>query len=197
MSRSLESLSFLIIDDNVHMRTLIRQILYGLNVKRLTESADGAQALKELRVRMPDIVLTDWRMSPIDGIELTRFIRQSSDSPNPFVPIIMISAYSEKQRVTEARDAGINEFVVKPFSAKLLYTRLWSVIDNPRPFVRTKSYFGPDRRRRRGEDYHGPERRNSGFSEIDAATDKPETADAAAEARRLNQDEVNAIFSSD
>lgn len=59
----------------------------------------------------------------------------------------MLTGYTEHQQVVEARDAGVNEFLAKPISAKPLYQRLAAIIDNPRSFVRTKSYFGPDRRR--------------------------------------------------
>ena len=85
-------------------------------------------------------------MPVFDGIELTRMIRQPDTSPNPFVPIIMITGYAERNRVFEARDAGVSEMLVKPISAKGLYARIAKVVLNPRPFIRTDHYFGPDRR---------------------------------------------------
>jgi DNA-binding response OmpR family regulator len=60
----------------------------------------------------------------------------------------MLSGHTELQRICEARDAGVNEFLAKPISARALYSRMMSLIANPRPFVRTATYFGPDRRRR-------------------------------------------------
>ncbi len=86
-------------------------------------------------------------MKPLDGIDFVKLVRTARDSPNPYVPIIMLSGYTEYRRVVEARDAGVNEFLAKPISAKALYQRFAAIIDNPRPFIRTESYFGPDRRR--------------------------------------------------
>ena len=94
----------------------------------------------------PDIVFIDW--SPTyDGLRLLHRIRRDPESQNPFVPIIMLSAFTEKFRITKARDAGVNEFLAKPISPKSLYQRIASIIEKPRPFVRTTSFFGPCRRR--------------------------------------------------
>jgi DNA-binding response OmpR family regulator len=71
----------------------------------------------------------------------------------------MITGHSERARITEARDAGINEILIKPISATQLYQRIKSVIDMPRQFVESDGYFGPDRRRRRYPSYTGPDRR--------------------------------------
>lgn len=92
-------------------------------------------------------------------------IRQPTTSVNPFVPIIMVSGHAERRRVIMARDAGVNEFLVKPISPKALYDRLLAVVAFPRPFIRTKTYFGPDRRRSAGSNYSGPERRKGGEAE--------------------------------
>jgi two-component system, chemotaxis family, chemotaxis protein CheY len=75
------------------------------------------------------------------------------------VPIIMLSGHSEKNRVMQARDAGVTEFLAKPIAAKALYERILSVVLNPRPFIRTATFFGPDRRRNVNPNYFGPERR--------------------------------------
>jgi DNA-binding response OmpR family regulator len=99
-------------------------------------------------------------------------IRTSTASPNPFVPIIMLTGYTSLERVRQARDAGINEFLAKPVSVKAILSRLTSVIEHPRSFVRTKMYFGPCRRRRANAEYQGPERRADGLprtEENDAA----------------------------
>jgi DNA-binding response OmpR family regulator len=71
----------------------------------------------------------------------------------------MVSGHAEKRRVIMARDAGCNEFLVKPISSKGLYDRILGVVAFPRPFIRTKSYFGPDRRRGASNNYSGPDRR--------------------------------------
>jgi two-component system chemotaxis response regulator CheY len=86
-------------------------------------------------------------MEPVTGIDLTELIRTSSKSPSPYIPVIMISAYSDEARVEMARDHGVTEFLAKPFTVERLMERLETVIENPRPFVRTDSYFGPERRK--------------------------------------------------
>lgn len=143
----LDNVNVLILDDNRHMRSLVQSILHALGVKNIREASDGAEAFKELQHFHADVIIVDWHMEPIDGLEFVRLVRTAKDSPNPYVPIIMLSGYTEYRRVVEARDAGINEFLAKPISAKALYQRFAMIIDNPRPFVRTKTYFGPDRRR--------------------------------------------------
>ncbi len=156
----LRAANFLVIDDNPHMRLLVRQLLYAFGVRNIKEADDGAHALKILKVFHPDIVICDWYMSPLDGVEFTRFIRTSSDIYNPYLPIIMLTGYTELHLVEQARDAGIDEFLSKPISAHMLYDRILSIIEKRRPFIKTATYHGPDRRRHHdGTPYNGIERR--------------------------------------
>jgi CheY-like chemotaxis protein len=105
--------------------------------------------------------MTDLSMQPLDGIDFVRLLRNSPDSPNPMVPVIMITGHSTMARVAEARDAGVNEFLAKPLTARGVIERLSQVVENPRPFVRTQDYFGPDRRRRADPNFTGPWRRST------------------------------------
>ncbi|HOV03164.1 MAG TPA: response regulator [Kaistiaceae bacterium] len=150
----------LVADDNAHMRRIIRSLLHGFGVREVAEAEDGASALETFNSHNPDIVITDWAMPIIDGLELTRLIRNPGSQSNPYVPIIILTGHAERRRVIEARDAGVSEFLAKPISAKSLYGRLIATVVNPRPFVRTKTYFGPDRRRYDNPNYKGPERRS-------------------------------------
>jgi CheY-like chemotaxis protein len=143
------------------MRRIVRTLLHGFGARDVYEAEDGAAGLEAFTHFMPDIVLTDWAMPVFDGLELAQMIRQPGANANPFTPIIVLTGHSEKQRVVEARDAGITEFMAKPISAKALYHRILNVVANPRPFIRTKTYFGPDRRRNVNPNYVGPERRKS------------------------------------
>ena len=161
-----ENLKALIVEDNAHMRSLLRALLNSLGVKDISEASNSQMAIELLRERKSDLVLTDLAMKPMDGLELTRYIRNNDHSPNPFVPIIMITGHTEKNRVTSARDAGITEFLAKPISAKSLYQRIVNVVAHPRPFIKTKDYFGPDRRRIDNPNYPGPERRQGGAADI-------------------------------
>jgi CheY-like chemotaxis protein len=159
-------LRFVVIDDNAHMRRIIRTLLHGFGAREVHEAEDGATGLEAFTHHMPDIVITDWAMPIFDGIELTQMIRQPGANANPFVPIIMLTGHSEKKRIVAARDAGVTEFLAQPLSARALYQRIVNVVANPRPFVRTKTYFGPDRRRNSNASYTGPERRKGGPADI-------------------------------
>jgi two-component system chemotaxis response regulator CheY len=163
-------LRFVVIDDNAHMRRIIRTLLHGFGAREVHEAEDGATGLEAFTHHMPDIVITDWAMPIFDGLELTQMIRQPGSNGNPFVPIIMLTGHSEKKRVIAARDAGVTEFLAKPLSAKALYQRVLNVVANPRSFIKTKTYFGPDRRRNVKENYNGPERRKGGKAEVIAQT---------------------------
>jgi CheY-like chemotaxis protein len=154
-----ELLKILLVDDNHHMRVLLSEILRAIGVREVFEATDGAEALKSLRANQIDIIMTDLAMQPLDGIDFVRLLRNSPDSPNPMAPVIMITGHSTHRRVQEARDVGVNEFLSKPVTARGVLSRIAQVVDNPRPFVRTDGYFGPDRRRRSDPDYTGPRRR--------------------------------------
>ncbi len=159
-------LRFVVIDDNAHMRRIVRTLLHGFGAREVNEAEDGATGLEVFSQNVPDIVITDWAMPIFDGIELAQMIRQPGANAKPFVPIIMLTGHSEKKRIIAARDAGVTEFLAKPLSARALYQRIVNVVVNPRPFVRTKDYFGPDRRRNANPGYSGPERRKGGKADI-------------------------------
>lgn len=158
----LSAVGVLVAEDNAFSRQLMRTTLRALTVKDIREAGDGAEALQLARQRVPDLVFTDWDLPHLDGIEFTRLIRNAPDSPNPFLPIIMISAHATRFHVLAARDAGVNEYLVKPFSAAGLFSRIRAVIERPRRYVRTRVYFGPDRRRKEDPLYRGPDRRAEG-----------------------------------
>ena len=159
-------LRFLVIDDNAHMRRMLRTLLHGFGAREVHEAEDGAAGLEAFTRHTPDILITDWAMPIFDGLELTQIIRQPGANSNPYVPIIMLTGHSEKKRVVSARDAGVTEFLAKPISAKGLYQRIVNVVANPRPFIKSKTYFGPDRRRNVNPNYVGTERRKGGKADI-------------------------------
>lgn len=154
-------LRFLVIDDNTFMRRVIRALLHGFGAREVFEAEDGAAGLESFMAHGPDVVVLDWEMPILDGLEVARMIRTPSNSVNPYTPIIMVSGHSEKNRVNQARDAGVNEFLVKPISSKALYDRVFAVVAHPRNFVKTKTFFGPDRRRNSSAQYAGQERRST------------------------------------
>ncbi len=159
--RFLTNVSFLIVDPNAFMRSVIQNTLQVFGGRHFAHADDGADAFKRMRSFVPDIILTEWMMAPLDGLELTRLVRTGTDSPNPYVPIIMVTAHAEGRHVLVARDAGINGFVAKPVSPTNLLRHIIEIIEYPPPFISSTGYFGPDRRRRRSAEYVGLERRRS------------------------------------
>jgi two-component system, chemotaxis family, chemotaxis protein CheY len=154
-----QSLRLLVVDDQPNMRRVFRSLLAGFGAREIEEASDGAAALEMISSFQPDIVILDWVMPVLDGIEVTRLVRKGKDSANPFVPIIMVSAHGRKDQVILARDAGVTEYLTKPVSAKALYDRVVNIVLNPRPFIEAKGYFGPDRRRFVNPNYAGQEKR--------------------------------------
>lgn len=161
-----DRLSILIVEDTAPMRKLVTSVLETLGVGTIHTAVDGEQGFQTFCAEKPDIVIADWHMVPMSGIELVKEIRRSDKSPNQLVPIVMMTGYSAFPRVAEARDTGTTEFLVKPFSANDLARRIAYVINKPRDFIESTNYFGPDRRRRIMEDYNGPERRSKDIWEI-------------------------------
>jgi len=156
---ALQSLDVLLADDNPNMRSIVFAMLKSIGVTRLREVNDGSAALEALNARPADLAIIDFKMLPVDGVTFTQRVRTAPDSPNPYLPIIMMTGHSEKRRVAQARDAGVTEFLVKPVTPLALLTRIQSVILHPREFIKTDSYFGPDRRRTQTENFGGPFRR--------------------------------------
>lgn len=172
----MSALTVLVADSNHYMLKIIRTMLRGFGINKIREAQDGAVALEELNTHLIDLVIVDYALTTLDGVELCELLRGAEDSPNRFVPIIMLSAYTEKWRIEAARDAGVTEFLRKPLCANDLYLRLLETIEKPRPFVRTARYFGPDRRRQTVATYSGPLRRAADNEELMDFSDDPELA---------------------
>lgn len=158
-----DRLKILVVDANVHMRTILKAILEAFGVTAISPVGEGKQAWEELRLLRPDILFLDWKLADMSGLEFAKTVRNASTSPNPFIPIIMLTGHAQARDVIHARDAGVTEVLAKPISPKGILTRLTTVIERPRSFVRTKVYYGPCRRRRGNEEYRGPERRLPGL----------------------------------
>ncbi len=155
----LSEIEFLVADDNEFSRHIARDVLKALGAQSIVFAKDGAEALSMLKTMSIDIVFLDWKMPIMDGIEFTRIIRNSDDSPDQFLPIIMMTGYSELSHVMYARDAGVTEYLIKPCSATQMLSRVRSVIESPRSFVKTSKFFGPCRRRHKKKDFDGNEKR--------------------------------------
>ena len=163
MDRMMERLKVVVVDDNHHMVNIIKTIMRGFGVKEFFDAGSAAEAFQIIRTTPIDLVITDYALIGVDGCEFTKLLRTAEDSPNHFVPIIMLTAYAERSKVEAARDSGVTEFCAKPVTATELYRKVCGVINTPRSFIRTSVYFGPDRRRRKDDAYKGQERRETLF----------------------------------
>lgn len=165
LMKGLAAVQVLIVDDNHHLREMAAAVLKAAGVKQVHHAADGRTGLKALRSLPIDIVIVDFSMGLIDGLEFTRRVRTSPQSTNPYLPIIMMTGHSALHQVHHARDAGVTEFVSKPFSPKTLLGRVNAVICNPRCFIKSDGFCGPDRRRSGRRAFDGPERRTVDHTE--------------------------------
>lgn len=180
MAYKFNDAKILVVDDMIPMQTLLRSVLGTFGFKNIEVADNGEEGFKKFCRFNPDIVLTDWMMEPLNGIEMVARIRKDPMSPNRFVPVILMTGFTSRLRVEYARDVGITEFLVKPFKAKELYARIEHIIEKPRQFVDTKGFFGPDRRRHSRKEYKGVNKR---------ATDKDfdEKKLPASEVKRQNE----------
>ena len=158
---SVKDIQVLLVDDNRQMRALVRSLLRAAGVYRVAEAEGSVEAFDLMHRFQIDLIIADWMMRPIDGIAFTKMVRLAKDSPSPMAPILMLTAHTEVSRVAQARDAGVNGFIKKPISARLLFERISAALLDTRPFVRTETFFGPDRRRGADPRYVGPHRRAS------------------------------------
>lgn len=160
MGFQFQKLSLLIAEDTEPMRKLLVSVLESMDIGTINTAPNGEKAFKMFQNGNHDIVLTDWQMEPMNGIDLAREIRTNLLSPNRMAPIVLITGYSAWPRVEEARNAGVTEFLVKPFTANDLARRIAHVINSPRDFIETQDFFGPDRRRRKDPKFKGPYKRS-------------------------------------
>ena len=152
-------LRVLVIDESAPMRRIVRTLLNTFGARDVIEAGNGGEGLARFFEQAPDLVITDLAMPIIDGIELTQMIRQPHETANARTPIIMLTSQTARPCILAARDAGVTEVVANPVWPKALRARIASSLRNPRPFVSTTTFFGPDRRRSLAMHYLGPDRR--------------------------------------
>ncbi|MDD5585882.1 MAG: response regulator [Alphaproteobacteria bacterium] len=144
----LGKLQILVVDDEKTILRLICDVLIQLGFKDAVIATSGRKAIELLAKQKFDFIITDWRMNDLDGIDLVRFVRSSPESAYPTIPIIMLTGNAEAHYVMTARNAGINAYLIKPFSASQLVRRIRQIIEQPREFVLAPAFRGPDRRHR-------------------------------------------------
>lgn len=143
----MRGLNILVVDGNSYMRRLTRSMLVNLGAQTVVEAGDGLAALEAIRNCDPDIMVLDWDMPVLDGMEVMRIVRSPGVFPRPNLPIIMLTARSHRSAVAEALRSGVHEFLIKPTSPKALRDRLLSIVANPRKMVRLGRYYVPEPRR--------------------------------------------------
>jgi two-component system, chemotaxis family, chemotaxis protein CheY len=137
----------LIVDDEHYTRKVVRTLLQTLGVKTIYEVGDGHAGLDAICTYTPDVVLVDYEMPGLDGPGFVRAVRSPGTFPYADIPLIMLTAHSERSKVIEAARLGVNEYLLKPVSSQALQARLLSVLLHPRPMIRKGDYYGPEPRK--------------------------------------------------
>jgi DNA-binding response OmpR family regulator len=158
--KALQRINVLLLDGDSRMLEIERNVLRDVGFTNIFMGRDGEDGMRVMEKNDISLVITDWNMHPMDGIEFIKRVRSRTESPNYYVPIIFLTAQAEPADVLTARDSGITEFVVKPFTVKGLVDRIIAIINNPRSFILAPNFKGHDRRRRGDELPDGrPEKR--------------------------------------
>lgn len=143
------------------MGGLVRAVLAGLGVTQVEVVHRSDLAWRQLGLAHYDVLIVDRRLGDTDGLDLVRRLRRAP-GPAARTPVIMVTASGDLAGVRAARDAGVDEFLVKPFTVGALAEHLSAALERRRPFINTEAYVGPDRRRRADPEYRGGERRRTG-----------------------------------
>ena len=150
-----ERINVFLVEDNPYIRQVLESLLRQLQFANVQTASHGAEAIEyfqDLKRNRAfgeiDVVLSDLVMTPLNGLLLLRWVRTAKESPNRFMPFVMLSGAADHEYVKAARDLGVTEFMAKPFSVSSISRYLLQIIDRPRQFVATQAYFGPDRRRK-------------------------------------------------
>jgi len=143
---NLRDLVILVADPSSYISLLIHSMLRGFGSNKVLEVRNSVGVLQALTGQRIDIMICDLWLPPHGGLSLTRAIRRKVDNEHRTMPILMMSNDARETTIKRARDAGSNMVIAKPISPAALYDRLTWIAFNPRKFVDTETYFGPDRR---------------------------------------------------
>lgn len=171
MSYNFKKVKVLIVESSVPMFELLKSVMNAFSVPR--ENIHSAYSVDEgfdkFRKGGHDLLIIDWLENPDRGLQLTKRVRTDERSPNIFVPVIMTAGSGHMNRVIRARDAGVSEYLVKPFTSSQLAKKIERVIEQPRMFVVSEAFVGPDRRAKNPKPYDGSERRQDAVSAVPVA----------------------------
>ena len=147
MAEHYERLKLLFVDDAQYTRFLLREILRGTHWTNAEIVGSAAEAFERIIAEPPDLVFTDWQMPGQSGLDLIRDIRLRPDSPDPLLPVILLTANGDVEHVISAREAGASGYLVKPIALGRITERVVDVVTRQRPFIVSPNYKGPDWRR--------------------------------------------------
>lgn len=125
---SIPELTVLVVDDNDYIRDLILRLLYAMGFKQIIEATSGKAAQKILTEKPVGLVLSDWEMPGMSGLEFLKACREAAGTSAANTCFIMLTAHADRDNVIEAREAGVDGFVVKPISPRSLYERVVSAL---------------------------------------------------------------------
>ena len=155
----LKRMKVLVVDPNAYMRGVIADSLRRLMITNINAAATAVEAFTLGRTFKPDIIFVDWDAGRMSGLEFTREVRRNSTGMSRETPIILLAGAIDHEQLMSARQAGINEFLLKPVSAQGVLSRIEEVVLRPRKFIDSRNYVGPCRRRKEDTNYAGPWRR--------------------------------------
>jgi CheY-like chemotaxis protein len=158
MAYDFSNLTVFVVYDSPFTQRLVGGMLRAMDIHRVRAFKSMTDAIAGSRHLPPDIMIIDYMLDGRDDLDAVKLVRSDKDERIAFMPVIVLTAYTEKWRVTAARDSGANEIVALPVSVRRLYRAIEEIVERPRPFVRTKDFFGPDRRRQQRE-FEGEDRR--------------------------------------
>lgn len=185
-SMNLGDLVILVAEPSSYLSMLIHSMLRGFGANKVLEVRNSNGVLQTLTGQKIDILLCDMRLPPHGGLSLTRAIRGKRDNEHRTIPILIMSSDSRESTIKLARDAGANMVIAKPISPASLFDRLSWIAFNPRKFVDTETYFGPDRRFKI-EGYPNGIGRRKGDNVVEVAAESGPA---------LAQDDIDSLFSS-
>jgi two-component system, chemotaxis family, chemotaxis protein CheY len=145
-SLNIRGLTFLIADPNAYFSSLCNSILRGFGANKILEARDAPEAVNALMQHKVDLLLCDAKLPPEGGLKFTHAIRWNKEVEFRTIPILIMTSDTRKATIVQARDVGANMVVAKPMSPSNLFDRLAWIAFNPRKFVDSPNYFGPDRR---------------------------------------------------
>ncbi len=160
MTYQLKNIRILVIDNNPPIRQLLRTLLLDLGIGMVDIATDTEQGWNLFSQFKQDLMLVDWPViASHQALDFVQRVRRDPTCPNPYVPILFMTGFSNEERVYQARDAGITEFLMKPFTVQNLVRYMTHIVENPRAFVQAPLFIGPDRRRRQDDTVWSEERR--------------------------------------